>query len=91
MVTDIVYPDKFLAGNVLPDNERVFIYDMQVPFRSSGVLRELEHIGIFPDQVLKHILFAVDLACASVDVVQRPDVVKATSVVLVVVGEQNGI
>ena len=91
MVTDIVHPDQLHILGVRIDQKRILVDHVQMPFRCSRIFREGEDVRIFLDKVIEDVPFAVDLGGALVDVVERPYVVEATGVVLVVVCQQDGI
>ena len=87
VVADVVHPDQLLVSRVLPDDERPLINDMELPFGSAWILRELEDVGIFPDQVLKDILLAINLRRPAVNIVERTHVIESTRVVFMIVSQ----
>lgn len=91
MVADIVHPDQLHVLCVRIDQKRILVNDMQMPLRGSGVFRESEDVGIFLDKIVEDVPLAIDLGGALVDVVERAHVIKASSVVLVVVCQQDGV
>ena len=91
MVADIVHPDQLHVLRVRVDQKRILVDHVEMPFGRSGVFREGEDVGIFLDQLVEDVPLAIDLGGALVDVVERAHVIKASSVVLVVVGQQDGV
>ena len=85
VVADVMDPDELFVGGVFAENEGVFIDDVKHPFRGSGILRELEDVGIFPDQVLKDIPLAIDLSRSAVNIIERPHIIEPACVVFMVV------
>ena len=88
MIPHIVHPDEFLVFRIRENEERLLVNHVQMPFWRTGVFRERKHIRIFIYEVAEHIFFAIDFSGAAGDVVQRPYIVQAASVVLVIVSEQ---
>ena len=91
MVADIVHPDQLHVLRVRVDQKRILVDHVEMPFGRSGVFREGEDVGIFLDQLVEDVPLAVDLGGALVDVVERAHVIKTSSVVLVVVCQQDGV
>ena len=91
MVADIVHPDQLHVLRVRVDQKRILVDHVEMPFGRSGVFREGEDVGIFLDQLVEDVPLAVDFGGALVDVVERAHVIKASSVVLVVVCQQDGV
>ena len=84
-------PCEMRQAVVEADLER-FVRDVvDVPLWGTGIFVLCEGVGIFHPQRILDILFAVDVAGTAFSIVQSPYVVQTASVVLVVVGQQDGV
>jgi hypothetical protein len=86
-----MYPYELTVFCVGIYQERFVIDNVQVPFRGARILREPEYVRIFTDQVFLYPVFAIYFRSPPVDVVERTDVVEPSGVVLVVVGQEDGV
>ena len=85
--------DPFQVAGVLQggDAERLLVDDMHVPFGRAGVFVFGEGIRVIVPQRLQHLGLAIDLHGLLVDIVERPHVVQAARMVLVLVRQQDGV
>ena len=96
------FPDMYVAfagdpfkGAVLPvvrsHRERVVIYRMDMPFRDTGVFLFRKGICVLFPQGFFYVFFTVYLCRKFFQIVERPDIIQASGMVLMVVGQKDGI
>ena len=62
-----------------------------MPLRCAGIFGFCKGIAIFHPERILYIFFAIYLTCASFKVIECADVIQSSCVVLMIVGEQDGI
>ena len=91
MIAEARFPDEGALRGVGMDEEGLAPDAVDVPFRSAGVLLLGESVTVFAPERLLDVFLAIDVDGFGFQQVEGARVVQASGVVLVVVGEQDGI
>ena len=89
-VTLFVHPDKVSAFH-WHDREWTVIDKMDAPFRGSGIFVFGKGVAEHYLECFQHLRLTVDVYRLAVDIVERADIIKSSSVVHVIVCQENGV